>query len=142
MENDNRLAVEWQFKGHETKKEIHNLFMSFVVATIGFASSIVLLSENRLNILKNTSATIFFFISIGLLFTALFLLFWQSTNLVRIAFKYSEILGNKITDRNFKEVDTLHRFYYIISALAFILYVFALISLITSILIILNFSKG
>lgn len=139
MENDNQLAVEWQFKGHETKKEIHNLFMSFVVATIGFASSIIFLDESHLNILNDPTVAKLFIASLGLLFIALFLLFWQSTNLVRIAFKYSEILGNKRNERNFKGVDKLHRSYYIISALAFLIYVFALILLIISILIAINF---
>lgn len=141
MENDNQLAVEWQFKGHETKKEIHNLFMTFVVATIGFASSIFLLGANHLSINDNPTVAKLFIYSLVLLFVALFLLFWQSTNLVRIAFKYSEVLGNKIKKRNFKEVDKLHRSYYFISALAFLIYVFALFLLIMSILIAIKLIK-
>jgi hypothetical protein len=138
MENERqRLASEWQMIGHETKVGTHNLFLTFVVVTIGFGASVVWMCDCKFSILYTCIGTPIYFLSLILLFITLFILFEQSKALRKIAFNYSEVLGNNIQDAKdmWPKNDLMHKRYYWNFNLAFYLYVSALLLLITSILL-------
>lgn len=136
MEDKDRQkqANEWQFIGHKSKTETHNLFLTFVVATIGFAASTIFVCDCSFSILTSCFGSPLFFISLILLFIVLLILFNQSKFLKDIAFKYSEVLGSPEQEGEWVEVDQMHDRYYWNFNIAFYMYVSALIMLIVSIL--------
>jgi hypothetical protein len=144
MKNEqyNRNAVEWQLKGHQAKTERNNLFLTFVVATIGFSASIIWMCDCNFAILKNCFATPIYFLSVVLLFITFFIFFKLSNDLKKIAFKYSEIQGNlAINDKLEKEptlwdeINLMHKNYYSEFNIGFYCYIIALGLLITAILV-------
>jgi hypothetical protein len=136
-----RNAIDWQLIGHQIKTERNNLFLTFVIATIGFASSVIWLSPDFI-ILKHCVATPLYFFSILLLFISLFTFFNLSNRLKNIAFKYSEIQGkiavdkgNEIDEKIWEDIDEMHKKFYNTFDFGFYIYIIALILLIVSILI-------
>ena len=136
-----RIAIDWQLIGHQTKTERTNLFLTFVVATIGFTASIIWLTPNFL-ILKHCTATPLYFIAILLLFVSLFIFFKLSNSLKDIAFKYSEIQGKIASDKNLEtddkiwnDLNQMHKKYYYLFDCGFYTYLIAVVLLITSILL-------
>ncbi|GEM_PF-4678746 len=136
-----RNAIDWQLIGHQAKTERTNLFLTFVVATIGFASSVIWLAPNYI-ILKHCIATPFYFISILLLFVSIFTFFSLSNHLKKIAFEYSKIQGNIAHDKNLErneeiwnDLNQMHKKFYKKFDYSFYVYIIALIFLIVSILL-------
>ncbi|WP_166921104.1 hypothetical protein [Flavobacterium poyangense] len=136
-----RNAIDWQLIGHQAKTERTNLFLTFVVATIGFASSVIWLAPKYI-ILKHCIATPLYFFSILLLFGSLFTFFSLSNHLKEIAFEYSTIQGNiahnKDLERNeaiWGNLNQMHKKFYKKFDCSFYVYIIALIFLIVSILI-------
>ncbi|MBS1635425.1 MAG: hypothetical protein JST26_05835 [Bacteroidetes bacterium] len=123
---DQELAIQWQQKGHNTKRSIIKQLTNFAVATIGFATSVLLLNNEKVPIISNELSRCWFFKAIILVFIALSIFLAEFFVLMRIEFSYSEALGTDENVRTWKHVDKWHLIFYWVLAFAILIYISSL----------------
>jgi hypothetical protein len=123
---DQELAVQWQQKGHDTKKEIVKQLTTFAVATIGFATSVLLLNNEKVPIITCELSRGWYFKAILLVFISLSIFLAEFFVLMRIEFSYSEALGTNAISRTWKYVNIWHSVFYWVLALAILTYICSL----------------